>query len=145
VSQEPLQAIVDRARRTFGAQACSILLHEPESRLLVFAAVSGEGSDSLVGMKFADSTGVAGLVLATGEPLVLEDVARDRRFAEDIAEIIGYVPKRLMAMPLLREDRVLGVLEVLDCPEQARFTGTDHLGGFADDAVRALVKLGLAD
>ena len=54
-----LHAIVDRARRTFGAQACSILLHEPESRLLVFAAMSGEGaealegSESLVGVRVA--------------------------------------------------------------------------------------------
>ena len=47
MSQERLHAIVDRARRTFRAQACSILVHEPESRLLVFAAMSGEGSESL--------------------------------------------------------------------------------------------------
>ena len=66
---EELHAIVDRAQRTFRAQACSILLHEPESRLLVFAAMSGEGSESLVGVKIPDSTGVAGWVLATREPL----------------------------------------------------------------------------
>ena len=88
-----LHAIADRARRTFRAQACSILVHEPESRSLVFAAMSGEGSDpsegteSLVGVKIPDSAGVAGWVLATGEPVVLEDVARDGRFARDIAEI----------------------------------------------------------
>src|SRR4051794_18858509 len=123
MSQEPLHAIVDRARRTFRAQACSILLHEPESRSLVFAAMSGEGSESLggsgslVGVKFPDTAGVAGWVLAPGEPVLLEDVAHDGRFAQDIAEITGYVPRRLMAMPLLLEDRVLGVLEVLDCFE----------------------------
>jgi GAF domain-containing protein len=146
-----LHAIVDRARRTFGAQACSILVHEPESRSLVFAAMSGEGSeplggtDSLIGVRIPDSTGVAGWVLATREPLLLEDVAHDRRFAEDIAEIIGYVPRRLMAMPLLLEDRVLGVLEVLDSPEQAKFTGTDLLGDFAREAVHVLADLGLEE
>jgi GAF domain-containing protein len=145
MSKERLHAIVDRARRTSRAQACSILVHERESRLLVFAAMSGEGSESLVGVKFPDSAGVAGWVLATREPLVLEDVAHDRRFAEDIAETIGYVPRRLMAMPLLLEDRVLGVLEVLDCPEQAKFTETGQLGDFADEAVRALADLGLAE
>ena len=148
MSEEQLEHIVDRARRTFGAEACSILVHEPEGRLLVFAAMSGEGAESLggteslVGVKIPDDTGVAGWVLATGEPLVLEDVAHDRRFAEDIAETIGYVPRRLMAMPLLLEDRVLGVLEVLDCPEQGRFTETGQLGDFADEAVRVLAQLG---
>jgi GAF domain-containing protein len=146
VSQEQLQAIVDRARRILGAQACSIMVHDPERRLLVFAAMSGvgseplEGSESLVGVRMPDTTGVAGWVLANGEPLFLEDVVHDRRFAEGVAETFGYVPRRLMAIPLLLEDRVLGVLEVLDCPEQAKFTET--AGEFADEAVSALADLG---
>jgi GAF domain-containing protein len=146
-----LHAIVDRARRTLGAQACSILVHEPESRSLVFAAMSGEGAESigetesLVGVKIPESAGIAGWVLATREPLFLEDVANDRRFADDIAETIGYVPRRMIAMPLLLEDRALGVLEVLDCPEQAKFTETDRLDEFADEAVLALADLGLED
>jgi GAF domain-containing protein len=137
-----LGAIVDRARRIFGAQACSILVHEPESRLLVFAAMSGEGSESLIGVKIPDTTGVAGWVLAAREPLFLEDVASDRRFAEDTAETIGYVPKRLMAMPLLLADRALGVLEVLDGFARARFTvrEIDQLGDFANEAALALAQ-----
>jgi GAF domain-containing protein len=83
-------------------------------------------------------------VLAAREPLFLADVVHDRRFAEGIAETIGYVPRRLMAIPLLLEDRALGVLEVLDCPEQA-FTETVQLRGFAGEAVRALADLGLEE
>ena len=145
-----LHAIVDRARRTLRAQACSILVHELGSRSLVFAAMSGEGSESiggsesLVGVKIPDSAGVAGWVLASREPLFLDDVANDRRFADDIAETIGYVPRRLMAVPLLLEDQALGVLEVLDCPERGK-SATDQLGDFADEAVLALADLDLAD
>jgi GAF domain-containing protein len=139
---EALTAIVDRARAVFGAQACSVLAHEPGSRTLVFAAMSGEGAETLVGVKMADTTGVAGWVLANGEPLVIDDVARDRRFAEDIAEVIGYLPRHLMAAPLLVDGRVLGVLEVLDCPDQARFAETGELSGFADEAARALAGPG---
>jgi GAF domain-containing protein len=138
MSDELLHAIVDRARRTFKAQACSILLHQPERRSLVFAAMSGEGSESLVGVEFSDDTGVAGWVLANREPLSLDDVVHDRRFAEDIAEIIGYVPRRLMATPLLSDGRALGVLEMLDCPEVVKFSEADPLRAFADEAVRVL-------
>jgi GAF domain-containing protein len=139
-----LGAIVDRARRIFRAQACSILVHEPESQLLVFAAMSGEGSESLIGVKIPDAAGIAGWVLAAREPLFLEDAASDGRFAEEIAETFGYVPKRLIAMPLLLEDRVLGVLEVLDGLARARFTvrETDQLGDFAYEAARALAQGG---
>ena len=151
MAAEQLEDIVDRARRTFRAEACSILVHQPETRLLVFAAMSGEGAkslggtESLVGVKIPDDTGVAGWVLANREPLLLEDVAHDRRFAEDIAETIGYVPRRLMAVPLLLEDRVLGVLEVLDCREQAKSNVREQLGAFADEAVRVLAHLGPAE
>jgi GAF domain-containing protein len=82
-------------------------------------------------------------VAASGQPLVVEDVAEDPRFAADEARKTGYVPKGLMAVPLLREDRVLGVLNVLDRPERRRFSVAemDLLGLFADQAAVALELL----
>jgi len=116
------------------------MLHEPGSRTLEFAAMSGEGSDSLIGVRIADTTGVAGWVLSAREPMFLDDVASNRLFAEEIAETIGYIPKRLAAMPLLLEDRALGVLEILDGLASARFTTAhvDLLGDLADEAARAV-------
>ncbi len=61
-------------------------------------------------------------MLVTGQPLVIEDVGADPRHAREVAESTGYVPKGLMAVPLLHEERSLGVLEVLDRPRDARFT-----------------------
>ena len=142
MTNDALDTIVDRARHAFSAQACSVMVHEPGSRTLVFAAMSGEGAETLVGVKLPDTTGVAGLVLVTREVLLVDDVAHDRRFAEDIAEIIGYVPRRLMAAPLLREDRALGVLEVLDCPDHATFAPAGRLEAFADEAAQALADAG---
>jgi GAF domain-containing protein len=77
-------------------------------------------------------------VLATRTPLVIEDVRRDPRFAQDVAEDTGYVPEGLMAVPLLADERALGVLEVLD--RQAKFTleEMELLGLFAAQAAVAL-------
>ena len=73
----------------------------------------------------------------------MEDVADDPRFAREEARKTGYVPKGLMAVPLLREDRVLGVLNVLDRPERRRFSVAemDLLGMFANQAAVALELL----
>jgi GAF domain-containing protein len=135
-----LRSIVDVARAIFGAKASSILLFEPESEELVFAAVSGEGERELVGRRIPASTGVAGWVLSSRTPLVLEDVQSDPRFARDVAEKTGYVPKGLMAVPLLDEEIDLGVLQVLDRPQRARFTlqEMELLGLFAGQAAIAL-------
>ena len=128
------------ARAIFGAQASSIFLLDEDTGELVFEAASGLGSAELVGSRFPSGTGIAGWVLATRQPLVLEDVSKDPRFARDLAEATGYVPRALMAVPLLHEERALGVLEVLDRPERARspLEEMDLLGLFAGQAAIAL-------
>ncbi|HEX5260494.1 MAG TPA: GAF domain-containing protein [Gaiellales bacterium] len=139
-----LRSIVDVARAIFGARAASVFLLDAESDELVFEAVSGEGEESLVGRRFPSSTGVAGWVLVTQQPLVLDDVGRDPRFASEAAESTGYIPKGIMAVPLLSGERSLGVLEVLDRPSGERFTAdqADLLGMFATQAAIALDLLG---
>ena len=135
-----LRSIVDVARAIFGARAASVFLLDDGSDELVFEAVSGEGEESLVGRRFPSSTGVAGWVLVTQQPLVLDDVGSDPRFSTEVAESTGYVPKGIMAVPLLSGERSLGVLEVLDRPSGERFTAdqADLLGMFATQAAIAL-------
>ncbi len=133
-----LRSVVEVARAIFAAKASSVLLLDEEANELVFEAVVGEGEETLLGQRFPAGTGVAGWVLATRTPLVIEDVERDPRFARDVAEDTGYVPQGLMAVPLLHDERALGVLEVLD--RQSRFTleEMELLGLFASQAAIAL-------
>ena len=138
-----LQATVEVARAIFGAKAASVFLLDEEADELVFAAVASEEEQFLVGQRFPSSTGIAGWVASSQTPLVLEDVQTDPRFARDIAERSGYVPKGIMAVPLLDEERVLGVLQVLDRPSEARFSlrEMELLGLFASQAAIALSLL----
>jgi GAF domain-containing protein len=131
-----LNAIVEVARSIFGARASSILLLDEETEELVFEAVVGEGEDDLLGMRFPAGKGIAGWVLATRTPLVIEDVQQDPRFASDVADSTGYVPSGLMAAPLLHDEDSLGVLEVLDRPGQSLFSlqEMELLGLFANQA-----------
>jgi GAF domain-containing protein len=135
-----LQSIVEVARAIFGARAASIMLLDEQTRELVFEAVTGEGEDTLVGQRIPSGTGLGGWVVESGQPVVIEDVSSDPRFAVEQAERTGYVPKGLMAAPLLLEDRVLGVLYVLDRPERRRFSVAEMelLGLFANQAAIAL-------
>jgi GAF domain-containing protein len=138
--RELLQSVVEVARAIFGARASSVFLFDEASDELVFEAVAGEGAEELIGRRFPSSTGIAGWVLVTRQPLVVEELADDPRFAREAAESTGFVPKGLMAVPLLHEDRTLGVLEVLDRPQKAAFTLAEMelLGLFANEAAIAL-------
>jgi GAF domain-containing protein len=138
--QALLQSIVDVARAIFGAKASSVFLLDEAADELVFEAVSGEGEAELVGMRFPSSTGIAGWVLVTRQPIVIDDLQQDPRFAKQAAESTGYVPHGLMAVPLLLDERVLGVLEVLDRPNDTDFTlaEMDLLSLFAHQAAIGL-------
>jgi len=135
-----LQSVVDVARAIFKAKASSILLLDTETDELVFEAAADEASENLIGKRFPSSTGIAGFVLVSRQPLVIEDVLADPRFSRETAESTGFVPKGLMAVPLLHEENALGVLEVLDRPRDTRFTlaEMDLLGLFANQAAIAL-------
>jgi GAF domain-containing protein len=138
--RELLQSIVEVARAIFGARASSVFLFDEESDELIFEAVAGEGAGDLIGQRFPSSTGIAGWVLVTRQPLVVEELDKDPRFAREAAESTGFVPQGLMAVPLLHEDNTLGVLEVLDRPQKAAFSLAEMelLGLFANEAAIAL-------
>jgi GAF domain-containing protein len=141
-----LRSIVEVARAIFHAKASSVFLFDAETDELVFAAVAGDDEQHLVGRRLPSSTGIAGWVLSSRTPLVLEDVRQDPRFARDVAEGTGYVPEGLMAVPLLDDEAVLGVLQVLDRPQRSRFSlqEMELLGLFAGQAAIALSLLGSA-
>jgi len=138
-----LQSIVDVARAIFGAKASSIFLFDEETEELVFEAVSGEGEGELVGTRLPASTGISGWVLVTRQPLAIDDLANDPRWARSTAEATGYVPNAMMVVPLLHEEAALGTLSVLDPPPGTRFgiAEMDLLALFAAQAAIGLTLL----
>ena len=135
-----LRSIVEVARAIFGAQRSSIFLYDEEADELVFEAVAGEEEQGLVGSRLPSSTGIVGWTLVSRQPLVIEDLTQDPRHAREVAEKTGYVPKGLMSVPLLFDERALGVLQVLDRPQRPGFSlqEMELLGLFANQAAIAL-------
>ena len=135
-----LRSIVEVARAIFTAQRSSIFLLDEEADELVFEAIAGDEEQGLIGTRIPSSTGIAGWTLVTRQPLVIEDLTQDPRHAREVARQTGYVPKGIMSVPLLVEERALGVLQVLDRPHRPGFTlqEMELLGLFANQAAIAL-------
>src|SRR5438045_2004792 len=100
-NDELLQTIVEAAARIFGAAAASIALVDEHAGQIVFRVAYGAGSESVIGMRIAMDQGIAGYVANTGQPIAISNVQTDPRFARDTAERTGYVPKSILAMPLI--------------------------------------------
>ena len=101
------------ARVVFGAAACSIALLSDDGSELVFTTSSG-GSPDITGLRMPAADGIAGWVATTGQPLAVDDLERDQRFAASLATSMGYTPQAILAAPIELDDRILGVIEVLD-------------------------------
>ena len=101
------------ARVVFGAAACSIALLSDDASELVFTTSSG-GSPDITGLRMPATDGIAGWVATTGQALAVDDLERDQRFAASFASGVGYTPQAILAAPIELDDRILGVIEVLD-------------------------------
>jgi GAF domain-containing protein len=136
---EMLQSIVSAARRLFGAVACSMALLDDRQEHLIFHVADGRGAEEVVGRRIPTSEGIAGFVVRSGMPLAIEDVRRDPRFAGAFAEDLGYLPTRIIAVPLETERDILGVIEILD-PEETSARGQEMeiVGLFAQQAALAI-------
>ncbi len=135
-----LQSIVEAAARIFGAAAASIALINQEKGTLEFKVAVGQGNKDVIGMSIPLNKGIAGYVAMTGQPIAVSNVEQDKRFAQDFAKSTGYTPRSILATPLLSQDRVIGVMEVLDKIQEASFGLQDMelLGMFAQQAALAI-------
>ena len=135
-----LQSIVEVARSVFGAAAASVFLLDEETGDLIFEAVAGEGEDELVGTRFPSGTGLASWVAMSGQALLVDDVTQNPQFAKDAAESTGYVPRSIMAAPLIRNGDCIGVLEVLDHGSRPRgdLSDLDLIGMLATEVALGL-------
>jgi GAF domain-containing protein len=137
---ELLQTVVDAAARIFGAAAASICLVDETDQVLVFKVAYGAGKDEVLGMRIPIDRGIAGYVANTGQPIAISNVQQDPRFNQEFARSTGYVPRSILATPLIIGDRVIGVMEVLDKISAPSFGMQDMelLGVFAQQAAIAI-------
>jgi putative methionine-R-sulfoxide reductase with GAF domain len=92
-------------------------------------------------MRLPAGQGIAGRVLATGVGEVVQDCRTDPDFAAATARRTGYVPYTMLVVPLIPDDRAVGVLTVLD-----RRDGTPYdIGDLARAAMFADLALAAMD
>jgi GAF domain-containing protein len=120
-----LRSVVDATVALFQSEAASIALYDAATDRLVFRVAAGEQGQGVVGLSVPPSQGLVGYVYTTGQALALSDVERDARFGRAFAGQTGYVPRSIVAVPLVDEHGTIGVLEVLDKRNEVAFSLRD--------------------
>ena len=122
---ELMRSIVNGTTEALEVEVCSFYLSDRASTRLTLAATNGLDRSQVGRVSLAFGEGITGRVAASREPIAVDDVTVDPRFAWvrgfDIEDLSG-----MLSVPLIWHDRVVGVLNV-QSREQRHFRD-DEIG-----------------
>lgn len=122
--QQLLDRIVDLIQSALGVEIASLMLVEEDGSLKIRAAC-GLPDDVKNVVTVTPGEGVAGHVMATGEPVLIDDLSTDGRFAPR-GGVVRYRSGSLLSVPIRYQQQVQGVLNVNNKRNGEAFNATDQ-------------------
>lgn len=135
-----LTYLMSCATKVMKAKDSSLMLLDERRNELVFKVALGEKGKQVQEFRLRMGQGIAGQVALSGEPIVVSDVEKDRRFERSIDMATGFETKSIMCVPIKLRERVIGVIEVLNAGSSGLLTkdDLDLFSAFANTAAVAL-------
>ncbi len=135
-----LQIIMEKVSEFVQADTWSLLMLDQDTNELYFEISIGTKAQKLKDMRLKMGEGIAGWVAENCESLLVKDVSRDSRFTSKLDKITGSKTQSVVCVPIQAQDRVLGVVELINFSEEKAFQEEDVplLRNLADYAAIAL-------
>ncbi len=135
-----LDAVVEAAVHATRAAAGWVVGGEGDGQRVL--AAGGEGAGDLLGRRVGPGEGIAGFVLASGQPLALSRLENDPRLRGGVEGLLRSRPRSVLCVPCTSDDAVVGALELTDKEAGEAFTFDDLelatlLAGIAGTALAA--------
>ncbi|MFB5651287.1 SpoIIE family protein phosphatase [Leptospira wolffii] len=139
--EELLGIIIETTKDVLNTEGCSLLLYDKEEDCLVFQVAKGDKGESLTELKVPRGKGIAGMVLESLEPVIVNDAANDPRIYRNIDDAVGFTTRNLICVPMKTQGEIQGVLEAVNSKERPEFTNKDikileYLSDLAAIAIR---------
>ena len=112
-----LMAIIKKTSQVMNAEGASVILIEESDGAdpqLVFHVATGTRAAQLERFRLAWGEGYAGRAAVDRSVVVANDLEHDRKHAKRVDQAVGFVTRSLIAVPLTLQDRLIGVLEVVN-------------------------------
>ncbi|MCP4714904.1 MAG: GAF domain-containing protein, partial [Deltaproteobacteria bacterium] len=121
-----LEQIMRESRRATGAESCSLALYNPATHDFSFEIVLGDKSPETKQERVRYGEGIIGLVAQTGTPQNIPDVYADKSFTPRFDQKTGFKTRNLLAVPMSRRSKLIGVIEVLNKASAEGFSSDDQ-------------------
>jgi class 3 adenylate cyclase/DNA-binding response OmpR family regulator len=120
-----LAGVMQLSREVMSAEASSLLVADPEQRLLRFHVATGTAGKAITGGTIPYGRGIAGYVAETGESLLIPDAYQDPRFDPSYDRATGFRTRSILTVPLRTSEGIAGVLQVVNKIGQDAFDQHD--------------------
>jgi GAF domain-containing protein/multidrug resistance efflux pump len=117
--------VTNKIRDILGAQACNLWLVAQDGETVEFAHQDGEDPTTDEEAEGALGEGFVGVVARDGKGRLAADASVEALLDPRRNAVEGYTITSAMAAPLLKDDRVLGVVEVLNKLDETPFDDDD--------------------
>ncbi len=110
-----LSNVMKTVKKTFAADAASMLLIDEKTGDLKFQIVLGEAGNEIKKIfRLKKGQGIAGMVAETGTPLNLEDVYNHPNFSPEFDKKSNYRTRSMICVPLKVHGKIIGVIQVIN-------------------------------
>ncbi len=123
--KEVLDIVMYQVGLIFEPLHWSILLKDPKTEDMVFSVVVGTSKDKLQGVRMPKGEGIAGYIMENGQALIVKDVEKDSRFSSRVDKYSGFKTRSIIGTPLKTEDKIFGVIELINNISEKQFTEKD--------------------
>jgi len=115
--------IVTNATRLLRTEIGSLMLINKETNMLEIVAARGLPDEVVKNTRIPIGEGIAGKVAEEGEPILCEDIEKDKRFFRESNE--KYTSNSFVSVPLKVQNKVIGVLNVNNKESKQKFDEKD--------------------
>ncbi len=122
-----LEQIIEMTQKALRAAAASILLFRENGQDLYFEAATGPVGKELKAVKIDSQNSIAGQVIQTGKPVIVNNVKSHPNFGGSADKTTGFTTKSIICAPLVTHQKTIGVLEVLNKLDGTDFDESDTL------------------
>jgi diguanylate cyclase (GGDEF)-like protein len=119
-----IETIMTRVQQLIPSEAWSMLMVDEEKQELTFELALGEKGKDVSGFRVKIGEGIAGWVAQTGKPTIVNNAAKDPRFARRFDSETQFRTRSILCAPLISRGRTIGVVQVIN-RRGGRFTQTD--------------------
>ncbi|HEV2491283.1 MAG TPA: efflux RND transporter periplasmic adaptor subunit [Candidatus Acidoferrales bacterium] len=123
--EELLPVVVEKIRDILSAEACNLWLVDAEAGDLYAVQQAGEDPTLGEGARCPMGEGVIGQAAQTGQPRLVENAHEEELLAERQKRSADFQIESLMCAPLLKDQEVVGAVEVINRLDGGTFTEED--------------------